>query len=64
MRFTFSDNQIIADTDGKNDGRGTYLCRDKKCIEQALKRKAFNRVLRTNVDAESIERAISRIFGD
>ena len=64
MRFTLTGNQITADTDGRNDGRGIYLCRDKKCIEQALKRKAFNRVLRTNVDAESIEKAISQVFGD
>ena len=58
MRFTLSGNQITADTDERKDGRGVYLCRDKKCIEQALKHKAFNRVLRTNVDAESIEKAI------
>ena len=58
MRFTFKDGRIEADRDIKNDGRGIYLCQSRECAELALKRKAFNRVCRTNVDAESIERAI------
>ena len=58
MRFTLSGNEIAADIEGRADGRGIYLCPDKECIETAVKRKAFNRICRTNVDAESIERAI------
>ena len=58
MRFTHDGNRVIADTEGKNDGRGFYLCRSQECIDTAIKRKAFNRVCRTNADAESIERAI------
>jgi predicted RNA-binding protein YlxR (DUF448 family) len=42
----------------RNEGRGLYLCRDQKCIDRAIKRKAFNRVLRVQADMESVTRAI------
>ena len=58
MRFTLKGDEIAADTEGKNEGRGYYLCPDEKCIDSAVKRKAFNRACRMNVDADSIEKAI------
>ena len=64
MRFTHADGRITADKDTRNDGRGFYLCRSKECAELAIKRKAFNRVLRTNVDAKEIERAINEALGN
>ena len=64
LRFTFRDGCIEADIDTKNDGRGFYLCPKSECAELAIKRKAFNRVCRTNVDAESIERAIDEALGN
>ena len=59
LRFTLSGDTISADTDGNSEGRGYYLCSRKECIENAIKRKAFNRACRTNVDADSIETAIN-----
>ena len=44
----------------RNDGRGFYLCADKGCMETALKRKAFNRVCRQNIDTEEIKRVIGQ----
>lgn len=64
LRFTFRDGCIEADKDAKNDGRGLYLCPKSECAELSIKRKAFNRVCRTNVDAESIERAIEQALGN
>ena len=64
LRFTFRDGCIEADIDIKNEGRGIYLCRNRECADMALKRKAFNRVLRTNADAEKIERAIDEALGN
>lgn len=64
VRFTCKDGRIEADTDTKSDGRGFYLCPKRECADLAIKRKAFNRVLRMNVDAESIEKAISQVIGD
>lgn len=58
LRFTLSGDTISADTEGNSEGRGYYLCSKKDCIENAIKRKAFNRACRKNVDAQSIERAV------
>ena len=58
MRFTYSGGAFIADKDGKNDGRGIYLCRNEDCIAKSFKRKAWNRIARSGVDNEEIRRAI------
>lgn len=60
MRFTFDGVRVTADTGRKNDGRGFYLCADEGCIETAIKRKAFNRVCRQNIDTEEINRVIGQ----
>lgn len=63
LRFTFKDGRIEADKESKSDGRGIYLCPSKECAELAIKRKAFNRACHSNVDADSIDRAISEALG-
>ena len=60
MRFTFDGHKVIPDSSRRNDGRGFYLCADEGCIETALKRKAFNRVCRQNMDTEEIKRVIGQ----
>ena len=60
MRFTFDGNKVIPDSDRPGDGRGFYLCADNECIETALKRKAFNRVCRQNMDTEEIKKVIGQ----
>lgn len=63
MRFTYRNGCIEADNNMKKDGRGIYLCRSRECVDIAIKRKAFNRVLRTNIGAEITERAINEALG-
>ena len=58
MRLTYNGNAFIADTDGRNDGRGIYLCRNAECIERSFKRKAWNRICRSGVNREEIMRVI------
>jgi hypothetical protein len=41
--------------EGHAEGRGAYLCRDEKCIEQAIKKKAFNRAFKMVVPNEVYE---------
>ena len=60
MRFTFDGTKVAADSGRPNDGRGFYLCADEGCIETALKRKAFNRVCRQNMDMEEIRKVIGQ----
>lgn len=64
MRFTYNDGVIRADDGVRSDGRGFYLCRDADCIEGAVKRKAFNRVCKKNVDEGEIRRVIDQAFNN
>ena len=58
IRFTFDGSDVIADKDGKRDGRGFYLCYSADCLETAIKRKAFNRACKRNIDAEQIRTVV------
>ena len=43
---------IIFDKTGKAQGRGAYVCKNKACLNQAFKKKSFNRSLRQAVPTE------------
>ena len=60
MRFTFDGKEVKADCGSRNDGRGFYLCRNEECMETAIKRKAFNRICRQNIDTEEIRKVIGQ----
>ena len=64
MRFTFDGSKVIPDAGRPGDGRGFYLCADAECVGTALKRKAFNRVCRQNMDMEEIKRVIGQALDD
>ena len=44
--------QLIVNPNSKTFGRSVYLCYNRSCIEQALKKKKINRALKTNADAD------------
>lgn len=50
------DGQVEVDPTGRRPGRGAYLCADQACWEEALKRRALNRALRTVLTAEEVAR--------
>ncbi len=64
IRFTLADGTISADDCGKNDGRGFYLCNKKECLELAIKKKAFNRVCKMNVDPDTIREVALKVLGN
>ena len=64
IRFVIRDSVPAADTDGRAEGRGFYLCRDTECLEAAIKRKAFNRICRRNVDEIEVRRIIEQALGN
>lgn len=39
----FNDGMICIDLSGKMQGRGMYICRDKKCLVEAEKRRVIQR---------------------
>lgn len=47
------DGTIVLDPTGKLDGRGAYVCRDSKCIDELEKRRALNRTFKVPVEAET-----------
>ena len=44
--------EIVLDATGKRNGRGAYICPRRECFDQARKRKALDRGLKTPVSAE------------
>jgi predicted RNA-binding protein YlxR (DUF448 family) len=49
------DGQVVADAAARLPGRGAWVHPQSGCIENAVKRKAFGRALRTTVtDTESL----------
>ena len=64
MRFTCTDGVVRADDGVRSDGRGFYLCRNRDCIDSAIKRRAFSRALRRNVDAEEVSRVIDEALNN
>jgi hypothetical protein len=45
---------VVVDETGKQKGRGAYLCRQRVCWDNALKRGSLNRALRTTLTPENI----------
>ena len=64
MRFTLNKGHLLADIQGKADGRGYYLCKNDDCINTAIKRKAFNRSCRTDLDTDEVKRVIEEAFNN
>lgn len=55
--------EITIDETGKKNGRGAYLCRNKACLERALKTKALNRSLKCEIPQEITERLREEMAG-
>ena len=51
-----STEQVVVNPNSKTFGRSAYLCYNQDCIEQALKKKKINRVLKisTSIDLKGI----------
>ncbi len=47
--------EVRVDGSGKLGGRGAYLCRNERCVEQAMKQKRLARALGVPIGEELIE---------
>lgn len=56
------EGKIVADLTGKANGRGTYLCRDKKCFEICRKGRKLDRAFREKVSDE-VYNSLDEIYG-
>ncbi|HAA38214.1 MAG TPA: DUF448 domain-containing protein [Firmicutes bacterium] len=47
--------EVEIDPTGKKSGRGTYICRKKSCLEQAVKAKRIERSLQQSISPAVVE---------
>lgn len=51
------EGRVELDPTGKKNGRGAYLCRHRmSCLDNARKKKALERALKSPIDSELFER--------
>ena len=56
MRIIRTESGMVEfDPTGRRNGRGAYLCRDKACFMDAVKKKALQRSLKCPIDNELIQ---------
>lgn len=49
------DNEILFDTTGKLNGRGTYICKKKECLDKAIQSKRLSKSLEAEIPEEVYE---------
>ncbi|TMK64703.1 MAG: YlxR family protein [Actinobacteria bacterium] len=49
LRFVLREGRLEADPDARLPGRGAYLHHDEACAREAVRRRGFERSLRTTV---------------
>lgn len=59
----YSDGTLEIDPDHKKNGRGAYVCRNRSCIENAEKRKSFERSLKCRIDSKLYEDLLKECEG-
>ena len=50
---------IILDPTGKKNGRGAYICKDEKCINEAKKKRKLDKVFKTEISDDLYEEIIA-----
>ncbi len=55
------DGEVSVDFTGKANGRGAYICKDRKCFDLAIKKNAFNRALESKIDDSVFEALKERL---
>jgi len=55
-RLPLEGNYEFAIAAGHAEGRGAYICRDEKCVEMAIKKRALNRSFKCEVPKEIYEK--------
>lgn len=47
-----AEGPIVLDMTGKKNGRGSYLCRSRECLQKAIKGKGLERSFKMSIPAE------------
>ena len=55
------DGDYAVDSTGKKNGRGAYLCKEKSCLEKAIKGKALERAFSAVIPEEVYEKLLGEM---
>lgn len=55
LRIVRNDCGISLDLSGKMNGRGAYICKDSKCINDAIKKNKLSNILKTDIPNSLLE---------
>lgn len=50
-----TEGSIVLDVTGKKNGRGAYLCKDKECLQKAIKGKGLERSFKMSIPKDIYE---------
>lgn len=50
LRIAKRNDELLVDEKQKLGGRGAYVCKNKQCLELAIKKKLLNRAFKSNLD--------------
>ena len=64
FRIVRTEKDCSLDLSYKAQGRGAYICRNKECIDLALKKKSLNRSLRQAVNTEVFDNLYLELEND
>lgn len=56
IKIVKENNEIKIDEDQKAQGRGAYICKDKNCLNKAIKKQSLNRALKATIPKEIFEK--------
>jgi predicted RNA-binding protein YlxR (DUF448 family) len=63
LRIVLAENEEpVYDGTGRRNGRGAYLCRDKVCLEEAVKKKRFVKALGRDIP-DALRRELEGLTG-
>lgn len=61
IRIVSINEEMIVDDSYKINARGTYICKDKKCIAKLLKAKSLSKILKIKMDENKLREALAKM---
>lgn len=56
-----SDGSFVCDANGREPGRGAYVCKCSECIDNLVKKRALNRAYKQDVPAQASEALVEAL---
>ncbi len=63
LRIVRAGDMVEFDKENKKNGRGTYVCKNKKCIEGISETNALSHALRCSVNSDNIKVLVEDLLG-